>query len=81
MEVLFLNGSLGMKSAFLTTEKLRTERQGPKDIGEPKKLNCHFLTSVSFSPFFFILSEVVPFVGYCHIYTTDIEIFSMNMKR
>ena len=37
MEVLFLNGSLGMKSAFLTPEKLRTERQGAKDIGEPKK--------------------------------------------
>ena len=37
MEVLFLNGSFGMKSAFLTPEKLRTERQGVKDIVEPKK--------------------------------------------
>ena len=37
MEVLFLYGSLGMKSAFLTPEKLRTERQETKDIGEPKK--------------------------------------------
>ena len=47
MEVLFLNSSLGMKSAFLTPEKLRTERQGLKISVSQKSrivIDRHFLT-------------------------------------